>query len=130
MEEIQYIGADQLTEGERIALNTLSAEYYDKIKRMLKNDISLVIQIKEYKKAAPRKKEELAEYQKTKRKKYALHIRVLAPTRMFEEKHAADWDFARTLHKAFNNLEKEIQHRLHTDDQKSKAGSSKSWLKK
>jgi hypothetical protein len=121
MEEIQYIGADQLTEGEKDTLNKLSAEYYDKIKRMLKNEVSVVIQIKEYKKAAPKKKEELGEYQKQKRKKYALHIKVVAPTTIFEEKHAADWDFARTLHKAFKNLEREIQHKLHTDNQKSKS---------
>jgi uncharacterized protein YnzC (UPF0291/DUF896 family) len=130
MEQIQYICADQLTDSEKGLLSKLSAEYYDKIKRMLKNEVSVVIQIKEHNKAAPKKKEELEEYQRQKRKKYSLHIKVVAPTRIFEEDHAADWDFARTLHKAFKNLEREIQHRLHTDDQKSKAGSSKSWLKR
>ena len=122
MEAIQYIGVEQLSTDERIALDTLSAEYYDKIQRSLKNVTSLIIHIKEYKKAAaPEKKEERGDYgKKPKRKKYDIHIKVVAPTRIFEEKHAADWDFARTLHKAFKNLEREIQHKLHTDDQRNK----------
>ena len=123
MVPIQYIGVDQLTTDERIVLDKLSAEYYDKIERSLKNLTTIIVHIKEYKKeAAPEKKEERGFYgKKLKRKKYDIHIKVVAPTRIFEEKHAADWDFARTLHKAFKNIEREIQHKLHTDNQRNKA---------
>ena len=117
MEKIQYIGIEDLTPGERATLDKLSAEYYKSIKRSLKNEVSMTVHIKEYKKAAMKKKEEREEYQKQKRKKYAVNVKVAAPTRIFEEKNASDWDFARTLHKAFKSIERQIQHRLHTDDQ-------------
>lgn len=121
MEQIQCIGTDQLTEGEKATLDKLSAEYYNTIKRSLKNVVSITVHIKEYKKAVLKKKEEREEYQKPKRKKYAVHVKVSAPTRIFEEKNAADWDLARTLHKAFKNIERQIQHRLHADDQRNKS---------
>lgn len=107
MEAIQYIGIEQLTPEERAILDKLSAEYYDTIQRSLKNLTSIIIHIKEYNKEG-------------KRKKYSVNVRAVAPTAIFEEKHAADWDFARTLHKAFKNIERQIQHRLHTDDQHNK----------
>lgn len=107
MEAIQYIGIEQLTPEERATLDKLSAEYYGTIQRSLKNLTSVIVHIKEYKKEG-------------KRKKYAISVRAVAPTVIFEEKHAADWDFARTLHKAFKNIERQIQHKLHTDDQHNK----------
>jgi len=120
MEKIQYIRVEELSPDERATLDKLSAEYYRTIQRSLKNITSIIVHIKEYKKAAPKKKEERGDYEKPKRKKYAVHIKVAAPTMIFEEKNAADWDLARTLHKAFRNLERQIQHRLHTDNQRTK----------
>jgi len=52
-----------------------------------------------------------------KRKKFSIKVRVMAPTHVFESKHASDWDLARTLHKAFKNIEHEIEHRLKVSDQ-------------
>ena len=42
----------------------------------------------------------------------------MAPTQTFESTHAADWDLARTLHKAFKNIEHEIEHKLKVSEQK------------
>lgn len=107
MEVIQYIGIDELDSSERAVLDKLSAEYYDKIQRSLKNITSIVVHIKEYGKGGDRKK-------------YSLHLRAIAPTVIFESGKASDWDFARTLHKAFKDVERQIQHKLHTDDQHNK----------
>lgn len=110
-EVIQFIGVKELSPEEQTIVNTLSTEYYQKIKRSLKNLTSLVVHIKSYEKSG---KEE-------KKKKYSVHIRAIAPTHMIESKRAADWDLARTLHKSFKNVEHEIEHRLKTSSQKPKA---------
>jgi hypothetical protein len=104
---IEFVGLPDLDEDEKRILNTLSTEYYQKIKRTLKNVTSLVVHVKKYKKQG-------------KKHKYSLHVRAIAPTRAFESTKAADWDFARTLHKAFKDLENQIKHKLHSDDQKPK----------
>jgi len=46
------------------------------------------------------------------KKKYDAHIRAIAPTQIFEEKNASDWDIARTMHKAFESIQHQIEHRL------------------
>lgn len=101
MEEIRFTGLKELDEKERGVVNKLSAEYHEKIKRAIKNITSLHILIKIHKKTGNRKK-------------YDVHVTVVAPTRAIESK-AADWDLARTLHMVFNRIEKEIQHRFHSD---------------
>lgn len=98
MEEIQYRGADKLNDSEKITLNKLAPEYYDKIKRSLNNLISLQVEIKLYKKAGGKRK-------------YDVHAKVVAPTTIFSTSYA-DWDFARTLHKVFKKMEREILHKL------------------
>lgn len=111
MEQIQYIGIDDLDAKERAILDKLSAEYYDTIQRSLKNEVSITIHVKKHKQE---------EDNPEKQHRFEITIKVAAPTAIFEEKHAEDWDFARTLHKAFKNIERQIQHRLHTDDQHNK----------
>lgn len=100
MEEIQYIGADVLDETEKSDLEKLSAEYYDKIKRALNNITSLKIHIKKHTKGG--------------KGKFSVHASANAPTKIFEAS-ASDWDFARTLHMAFNEIEKQIEHAFHDD---------------
>ena len=106
MEQIQYIGLEQLNEEEKSTLNKLSTEYYEKIKRTLKNETTIIVHIKEHKKVGNRKK-------------YSLHIRVQAPTKPFDSEKA-DWELAKVIHESFKDLERQIQHRLHTDDQANK----------
>ena len=98
MEEIQYRGVDGLNDDEKGTLNKLAPEYYEKIQRALKNVTSLQVDIKLYNKLGSKKK-------------YDIHAKVIAPTKMFSTSYA-DWDFARTLHKVFKKMEREILHRL------------------
>ncbi|MFC1754685.1 hypothetical protein ACFL96_15015 [Thermoproteota archaeon] len=102
MEAIQYIGADELDPAEKADLDKLSMEYYDKIQRSLKNVTSIKIHIKAYAKEGGRKK-------------FSIHISADAPTRKFQSTKASDWDFARTLHKAFKDLENQVVKAFKTD---------------
>ena len=104
---IEFVGLRDLDESEKEVLNTLSTEYYQKLKRTLKNVTSLVVHVKKYKKQGAKQK-------------YSVNIKAIAPTRAFESTKAADWDFPRTLHKAFKDLENQIKHKLHSDEQRPK----------
>jgi hypothetical protein len=109
-EVIQFIGVKDLSEEEQAIVNTLSTEYYGKIKTYMHNLTSVAVHIKTQKDEAGKDKEK-------KRKKFSIKVRVMAPTHVFESKHASDWDLARTLHKAFKNIEHEIEHKLKVSDQ-------------
>ena len=67
MEEIQYIGVNELDDNEKEVVDKLSAEYYDKIKRELKNITSLKIHIKTYQTAGG----------VAKKKKFSINVRQL-----------------------------------------------------
>ena len=101
MEPIQVVGIGLLDEQEKSIANKLVNEYYQKISRELKNTVSVTIHIKTHTKGG-------------KRKKFDVRVKVSAPTRIFESQES-DWDLARTLHKVFKNMERQIKHRLHSD---------------
>ena len=98
-EVIQFIGVSDLNAEEQAIVNALSTEYYQKIKRSLNNLTSLAVHVKVHSKEGSKKK-------------FAIRIRAIAPTSIIEAKLAHDWDLARTLHKAFENIEKEIEHKF------------------
>ena len=104
MEPIQVIGINVLDDKEQEAANTLINDYYQKIARELKNVTSVSVHLKAHSKGG-------------KKKKYDIRIKALAPTRTFESQES-DWDLARTLHRVFKNVERQIQHKLHIDEQK------------
>ena len=107
---IQIIGIKDLDEMEIESVNRISNKYYSKIQRDINNIKTLVVHIKAYKKQGTRRK-------------YAIHIKIIAPTRMFVSTKAMDWNLETSLHKSFESLEKTIQHGLHTDDQHRKTYS-------
>lgn len=102
-EMIQYVGVSDLEPEEQLEVSRLSTEYYPKLKRQLKNVMSLVVHIKRYDKGGSTK--------------FSIHTRVIAPTRIFESCKSHDFDLARALHKSFKDLENEIRHKLHTEEQ-------------
>ena len=97
MEQIQFIDLKKLNEDEQETVKKLSAEYYPKIKRELRDITTIIVHIKEH------------------GHKYSIHIRAEAPEKVFESTKASDFDLARTMHKAFKDLEREIQHVFHKD---------------
>ena len=103
MSLIQTKGFEVLEEKDNLNFNKIIEEYSRKIERKLKNLNSIVVDLKEYKKLGNKKK-------------FSIHVRIADSYKIFEA-DAADWDFKRTLHKVFNKLEKEIEHRFHVSDQ-------------
>ncbi len=101
MEQIQYIGAQNLDAQKKEVLDKLSTEYHAKIKRALKNVTSLIIHVKVHEKGG-------------KAVKFSVHAKAVAPTTIITSTKASDWDFARTLHKAFKDLENQIEKRFKT----------------
>jgi ribosome-associated translation inhibitor RaiA len=98
MEEIQIIGIDEIGDEDKDIVNKLANEYYEKLKRAIKNEISVRIHIKEHSKAGKRHKSDI-------------RVQLIAPTRRFDAQES-DWDLARTLHKVFENIERQLQHKL------------------
>ena len=96
MEKIQYAGLDDLNAFEREILDKIAPQYYEKYTRYLQNEVSLKIHLKSYSNEG-------------KQKKFSINIKVSAPTKIFESS-AADWDFSRTLHKSFKDIENQLEH--------------------
>ena len=107
MEPIQIIGIKDLDEMEIEAVNRLANRYFGKIQREIKKINSVAIHIKSYEKEG-------------REKKYSIHVKVMAPTRIFVSTKAVDWNLETVLHKSFRDVIREIKHRLHTDDQHKK----------
>ena len=102
MEPIQFIGLNELEDVDQQMVQTLATEYYDKIQRELRNITSFVIHIKTYKKEGHRHK-------------YSVHVKVIAPTRIFDSSKSpetATWDLASATHNAFKNMERQIQQEV------------------
>ena len=106
-EVIQFVGVNKLEALEQDVVNKLTTEYYEKLKRSLNNLTSLIVHVKTYDVEGSKKK-------------FSIHTRVTAPGQNFESTKAQDWDLARTLHKSFQDLENQIRHHMHSDDQKTK----------
>jgi ribosome-associated translation inhibitor RaiA len=95
--KIQFIGFRELEDVDKDMLMKIINEQFPKIKRKLHNDTSLVVHIKPYGKGGARQK-------------YSFHMRAIAPTRIFETSHATAWDLATAVHKAFEELDHQIEH--------------------
>jgi 2,3-bisphosphoglycerate-independent phosphoglycerate mutase len=107
MEPIQIIGMDEVdSDIDKGTVNKLANEYHEKIQRLLNNITSVTLHIKKHSKGG-------------KAKKWDMRVKAVAPTRIFEAQES-DWDLARSLHKVFRNVEREIEHKLHTDSQRDK----------
>ncbi len=107
-ETIQYAGVDNIDPHQKWILDKLATEYYQKFKRSLQNITSMSVHIKAHENEGTRKK-------------YSIHIKLHAPTKIFAStKGNADWDLARALHKAFKNIEQQIRHRFRKDSSRDK----------
>lgn len=113
---VQFKGLELLNDEERAFLDKIVPEYYEKIKRSLKNLVTLQIHFKAYETTGAGKEE------KGKRRKFDIHIRAISPTKNIfvstkPPRHfkSRDWNFSKSLHEAFKNLENQIKKKLHTD---------------
>ncbi len=101
-EVIQFVGVSELSAEEQATIQTITTEQFEKIKRDLQNITNMTVHVKFYQKGGEKKK-------------YSMHVKVAAPTHVFDSSNADDWELPRALHKAFEDIRHQIQHRLHTD---------------
>jgi hypothetical protein len=113
MERVQIKGIEELTKEEKYQLNKIVNDYYDKIKRSLKNDFTLQIKIKAYQKTGKGK----IEKNSNKKKKYSIQAMIHTATKKLES-NASDWDLNRTMHAVLKKILEEIEHVFHASNQK------------
>jgi ribosome-associated translation inhibitor RaiA len=102
-ELIQFIGVSELAPEEQAVVSRLSTEHYEKLNRILKNNIeNMTVHVKCYAKEGEKKK-------------FSLHVRVKIPSHaVIESCKSHDFDLARALHKSFDDLRTQVEHRFHT----------------
>ncbi len=103
MVDIKYLGMEDLNEEEQNLTKQLSEEYFERIQRDLKNELCLIAHIKVMNTGGERKE-------------FSISVRTEAPLQIIEASEE-DWNLEVGLHKAYKKLEKEIQHKFHTDRQ-------------
>lgn len=100
-EMIQFVGVNELAPEEQELVSRLSTENYEKFTRLVKNIEQMVVHIKTYENEGQKKK-------------FALHIRIKVPTMaIFESCKSHDFDLARALHKSFDDIKTQIEHKFH-----------------
>ena len=104
---IQFIGIKQLEPMEQETVQRLATEYFEKIKRTLKNKVKLKIHIKKYE-------------QEGKQKKYSIHMQAAAPAGVLNVDREDGFDLARVMHKAFENMRQVIEHTYHLEGEKGR----------
>ena len=109
-EGIQFAGMHDLSPDEQDVVQTLTTEYQGKIKRQLSSMTSMVIhaQVSGGKEG------------KDKRKRYTLHVRALSPGQHFESSKCDDYELPRAVHRCFEEILAQIQHKLRTDSTRPK----------
>ncbi len=101
-ELIQFIGVKELMPEEQELVSRLSTESFEKLTRILKNIEQMVVHVKRYEKEGGKAK-------------YSLHIRLKVPTSaIIESCKSHDFDLARALHRAFDDIKTQIEHKFHT----------------
>ncbi len=107
MERIEIKGIEGLSESEKQELNKEIETYKDKIKWKTKSDFVLKLVLKSYNKSPENK---------DKSKRYTIKGEIKGETHTFEAS-AEDWDFNKTVHKIFDKLINEVEHRYHSSEQ-------------
>lgn len=97
---IRFIGLKKLSDAQQASVNKISGKYYTKIARSLKKEVDIDIQIK-------------LEDVEGKRERFKIRIRVDQPS-FLANAQAIDWDLNRTLHKAFEAILHELEHKFKT----------------
>ena len=94
MEQIAIVDADRISEEDKSAMIKIAADNIPKIQRVFKDPISLKLH-----------------YKKHGTRKYDIRVAVNSPDKKLEAQES-DWDLKRTLHKVFENIQREIEHKF------------------
>jgi len=102
LEFVQFVGLTELPAAAQQTIKDIATLGFEKLQRDLKTISTMVVHIKTYDKEGNRQK-------------YSLHVRLNAHTHVFESCKSHDWDLARAMHKAIDDLHHQINHKFHTD---------------
>ncbi len=101
MQEIQYIGTKELGVEEQAIVHHISEEQYVKIQRLHKHIAGMTVHIKAAEKPGAKKR-------------YDIHTRLAVIGKEHIESCAAsDYDLRTALHKSFEDIEHQVEHKLH-----------------
>ncbi|MCK4670588.1 MAG: hypothetical protein KAT43_05285 [Nanoarchaeota archaeon] len=100
---IRYTGLKNLTSSEKRTAEKLASQYHAKIQEALDRTTTLKFHFKVHD-------------EEGKKKKYSVTVETVAANRQPFSASRADWDLARTMHRALKYLEREIKKKLRTDD--------------
>ncbi len=99
MELVTLDGTESLTEEERAIANNLINKKFEKIKKHIRSEPYLRTVFKKYGKAEEKKKN-------------SVRISIKASNHSFKSEESG-WDFVKTLNKALNKIQSEIEHKFH-----------------
>jgi hypothetical protein len=102
--EIEITGLDQLNESEKKDVDKLIEENYFKLKKRLKESSRLKLRIKVY---SP----------EGNKRKFSLDFDLFFGSSHFHA-DSVDWDFAKSIHKGYEKLYTQVEHKFHVSDQK------------
>jgi len=108
-EVLQFVGLRDLSPEEQDTVNRLSTEYYEKVKRAAKNLTNVKVHIKCYQKEGAKKK-------------FSVHIHVSIPSHaIIESCKSHDFELAKSIHSAFQDVQEQMRKKLRTDEQRPKS---------
>ncbi len=108
MDGIEIKGIEFLSDDEKWELNKEIETYKEKLKWKTKSEFKLKVAVKIHSKRADDKDD--------KRKNYSMRVTLKGETHSFEAE-AADWDFHKAVHKVFDKLINEVEHKYHSSEQ-------------
>lgn len=109
-ENIQFVGIKELSPEEQDVVQSLTTEYFSKIKREINNVTDLVVHVKTAGKSGDRDK----------RKRYTLMVRAMFPGFVIESKDSDDYELPKAMHQSFEEILSQIHHKLRTDSTRPK----------
>ena len=104
-EMIQYIGFKELGEDERDAVEEIATKYHDKVKRLIHNVANLTLHVKTHGDVKGADKQ----------RKYTVHLKLIAPTHMFESEDAS-FDLRKVTHLVFEHMLNQLEHKFHHNE--------------
>ena len=103
---VVIINKKKLSDSELSRVQEISEKYYGKLdvdyyKRLKNFELQMLVEVKKH---DAKMKEGMA-------CKYSIHARINAPATIVSSHHA-DWDLNKALHKAFQNMTNELNHKF------------------
>ena len=108
---LSFVGVNSLNEAELNNLTTYTERFYNKTCRSLEDPL-VIFHIKKMKDSG-------------KKCKYSVHGRIEGPSLLASVEYS-DWDLVKTLHKTFEKIETEIEHKFKTEGKTNRVSFKKS----